>query len=264
MRYLLIAAIVSVAFPDEPVNVLSEKSTSMRGDIEYDVAQVDVFPSRESVHVALRGVNDVFLRSSPGCDNWLEFLKIMKRVVQSQGASTNVHEKLSVETDIVERFTLYSFACEYDSDMIKANFDSRLKCIDLVCRFDLMQIDKKAVMLIADWLAGARKIIVDEETQFQNFQEAWRIDRLAIFGGKKPPRYPSSQRSHRENPPNVRLFGDRQRFQRVYNNRLPEFRSKAESRLRRFVFEEFKAKNKLEREALWAEFCRRAKFATND
>jgi hypothetical protein len=32
--------------------------------------------------------------------------------------------------------------------------------------------------------------------------------------------------------------------------------------MRKFVFEEFKAKNKLEREALWAEFCRRAKFAT--
>ena len=54
-----------------------------------------------------------------------------------------------------------------------------------------------------------------------------------------------------------------QQFRRRYNERLPDFRRKAEARMRKFVFEEFKAKDQAEREALWAEFCRRAKFAAS-
>ena len=50
-------------------------------------------------------------------------------------------------------------------------------------------------------------------------------------------------------------------FRSLYNRRLPDFRAKAEARMRKFVFEEFKAKDEQERKALWAEFCRRAKFA---
>ena len=52
-----------------------------------------------------------------------------------------------------------------------------------------------------------------------------------------------------------------QHFRQGYNERLPKFRSKAEARMRKFVFEEFNAKDQTERDALWAEFCRRAKFA---
>ncbi len=52
-----------------------------------------------------------------------------------------------------------------------------------------------------------------------------------------------------------------QQFRRRYNERLPDFRRKAEARMRKFVFEEFKAKDEQERKVLWAEFCRRAKFA---
>ena len=262
MKWLLIAAIVSVSFPDEPSEDSREESSSMREEIEREATFGQNFPTGPEIYTALWKINDDFLKSAPGHDNWCGFYPLMERVVKFQAAVSNAHEKMRIESEILDRFNLYSFACEYDHDPIKANFDSRLKSLDLLCGFDLVMSNTNSLMSIADWLAGARQIIIDEDTLSQRYLEAWRIDRLAIFGGKIPPRYPGSQRGHREVPPNVRMSVARSDFRRVYNRRLPDFRAKAEARMRKFVFEEFKAKDEQERKALWAEFCRRAKFTT--
>ena len=221
----------------------------------------EAFPTGPKIYTALWKINDDFLKSAPGHDNWCGFYPLMERVVKFQAAVSNVQEKMRIESEILDRFTLYSFACKYDNDQIKASFDSRIKCLDYIVKFDLILEYTNAVMQIADWLGGAKLVEVTEEEHAQSFYEAWRIDCLAIFGGKRPPRYPGSQRGHHEVPPNVRMSKARTDFRSLYNRRLPDFRAKAEERMRKFVFEEFKAKDEQERNALWAEFCRRAKFA---
>ena len=53
------------------------------------------------------------------------------------------------------------------------------------------------------------------------------------------------------------------RFRRLYNDRLPKFRVAALAAMRGAIMKGYENKTEEEREAIWEEFCRRAK-ATPD
>ena len=275
MKWLFIAAMVSVSFPDEPSEDSCEESSSMREKIEQEAILSKIFITRNEVRTTFRRIDLKFVASESGRDNWKEFIPILERVVKSQSSVSNRQEMLSIEFEILEWLTVYAFACEYDFDEIKADFASRLVCLDLECQLEYVRSDTNAVMMIADWLGGAQPIVVDEETERQRVIEKREIDWRMLYGEKfRPCRGAGSfncfgGRSGFINSPycwSPYLIRElkAQQFRRRYNERLPDFRRKAEARMRRFVFEEFKAKDQAEREALWAEFCRRAKFAAKN
>ena len=220
-----------------------------------------------NVHQKLKEINSEFKQAIPGKDNWDGFIPLLEFAIKYQAPTNNPRVATRIESEILEHFTSYAFACEYDYDLIKANFDSRLACIDFVCQFDLVGTDTNAVMSIADWIAGAKLLALDEETLTREGEEAILKDRITLYGGKRPPRIPASLSIKAPlanlhlSPPNSRRYAERIIFRKQYNSNLPDFRAKAEARMRKFVFEEFKAKDEQERKALWAEFCRRAKFA---
>ena len=259
MKLLIIAAMLSVAVQAE----CAEVSNSVANDGSAD----NPFPTRNDVLATLQRIDLKFVASESGRDNWKEFIPILERVVKSQSSVSNRQEMLSIEFEILEWLTVYAFACEYDFDEIKANFDSRLACLDLECKLEYVRSDTNAVMMIADWLGVAQPIAVDEEKDVRRQNEMSRIDELMVFrerrGQRKPGTYVYNHKliEARKNGPYLSRHLETLKFRDIYNERLPEFRSKAEARMRRFVFEEFKAKDQAEREALWAEFCRRAKFA---
>ncbi|MBR2355259.1 MAG: hypothetical protein IKJ45_17405 [Kiritimatiellae bacterium] len=269
MKWLFIAAMVSVSFPDEPSEDSCEESSSMREKIEHEAMLSKIFITKNEVRAIFRRIDLKFVASEPGRDNWKEFIPILERVVKSQSSVSNRQEMLSIEFEILEWLTVYAFACEYDFDEIKANFDSRLACLDLECQLEYVRSDTNAVMMIADWLGGAQSIVVDEEAERQRVIEQAEKDRKMLYGEKFRPWRGAVSTSYMGGPlhspycwsPYLIRELKAQQFRRRYNERLPDFRRKAEARMRKFVFEEFKAKDQAEREALWAEFCRRAKFA---
>ena len=269
MQSIILAAIVSVSFPDEPSEDSCEESSSMREKIEHEAMLSKIFITKNEVRAIFRRIDLKFVASEHGRDNWKEFIPILERVVKSQSSVSNRQEMLSIEFEILEWLTVYAFACEYDFDEIKANFDSRLACLDLECQLEYVRSDTNAVMMIADWLGGAQSIVVDEEAERQRVIEQAEKDRKMLYGEKFRPWRGAVSTSYMGGPlhspycwsPYLIRELKAQQFRRRYNERLPDFRRKAEARMRKFVFEEFKAKDQAEREALWAEFCRRAKFA---
>ena len=269
MKWLFIAAMVSVSFPDEPSEDSCEESSSMREKIEQEAILSKIFITRNEVRTTFRRIDLKFVASEPGRDNWKEFIPILERVVKSQSSVSNRQEMLSIEFEILEWLTVYAFACEYDFDEIKANFDSRLACLDLECQLEYVRSDTNAVVMIADWLGGAQPIVFDEEAERQNRIEQAEKDWKMLYGEKYRPCRGAGSFSYKGgllhipycwSPYLIREL-KAQQFRRRYNERLPDFHRKAEARMRKFVFEEYKAKDQAEREALWAEFCRRAKFA---
>ena len=264
MKTIILAAVLFAAFHAECA-VASNSVANAVGDCSEGVT----FPTRSEVRITFRRIDLKFVASEPGRDNWKEFIPILERVVKSQSSVSNRQEMLSIEFEILEWLTVYAFACEYDFDEIKANFDSRLACLDLECQLEYVRSDTNAVMMIADWLGGAQSIVVDEEAERQRVIEQAEKDRKMLCGEKFRPWRGAVSTSYMGGPlhspycwsPYLIRELKAQQFRRRYNERLPKFRSKSEARMRRFVFEEFKAKDQAEREALWAEFCRRAKFA---
>ena len=264
MKTIILAAVLFAAFHAECA-VASNSVANAVGDCSEGVT----FPTRSEVRITFRRIDLKFVASEPGRDNWKEFIPILERVVKSQSSVSNRQEMLSIEFEILEWLTVYAFACEYDFDEIKANFDSRLACLDLECQLEYVRSDTNAVMMIADWLGGAQSIVVDEEAERQRVIEQAEKDRKILYGEKFRPWRGAVSTSYMGGPlhspycwsPYLIRELKAQQFRRRYNERLPDFRRKAEARMRRFVFEEFKAKDQAEREALWAEFCRRAKFA---
>lgn len=263
MKLLIIAVMLSAAIQVE----CAEASNSVANMVNDSYAD-NPFPTRNDVLATLQRIDLKFVASESGRDNWKEFLPLLEQVVKSQLSVSNRHEMVKVESVILEWMTLYAFACEYDFDEVKANFDSRIACIDLECQLEYVRTDTNAVMMIADWLGGAQPIVVDKEIDRQRRIEQFTKDKQMIYGEKFRPWGVGSfsymggllQSPYCWSPYLIREL-KAQHFRRRYNERLPDFRSKAEARMRRFVFEDFKAKDKAEREALWAEFCRRAKFA---
>ena len=263
MKTWIFTAVIFAVLQGECANVNNHV-----GNVANNDSDSRRFPTRSEAYVRLRDIDIKFVAAEPGRDNWKDFIPLLEQVVEFQPTVSNRQEMLNVEFEIVEWMTILAFACEYDFDEIKANFDSRIACLDLECKVEYVRSDTNGVMMIADWLGGAQPIVVDEETNTRRSSEMASIDRLMIYGGKtRPRRHPGSfsycgpfASPYCRSPYLIREL-KAQHFRRRYNERLPEFRRKAEARMRRFVFEEFKAKDQAEREALWAEFCRRAKFA---
>ena len=263
MKTLIIVTMLSVAVQAE----CAEVSNS----VANDGSASNTFPTRNEVRITFRRIDLKFVASEPGRDNWKEFIPFLERIVKSQSAVSNQQEMLNVEFEALEWLTVYVFACEYDFDEIKADFNSRLACLNLECQLEYVRSDTNAVMMIADWIGGAQPIVIDEEAERQSRIEKTQIDWRMLYGEKfRPCRGAGSfncfggssgfiNSPYCWSPYLIREL-KAQKFRRRYNERLPEFRKNAEARMRRFVFEEFKAKDQAEREALWAEFCRRAKF----
>jgi len=266
MKNMFLWAILSVVVQAECAEVSNSVANAV-GDCSEGVT----FPTRSEVRITFRRIDLKFVASESGRDNWKEFIPILERVVKSQSSVSNRQEMLSIEFEILEWLTVYAFACEYDFDEIKANFDSRLACLDLECKLEYVRSDTNAVMMIADWLGGAQPIVFDEEAERQKRIEQAEKDWKMLYGEKYRPCRGAGSFSYKGgllhipycwSPYLIREL-KAQQFRRRYNERLPDFHRKAEARMRKFVFEEFKAKDQAEREALWAEFCRRAKFAAS-
>ena len=237
----------------------------VRGSGQGHCSQLSAF-----VEKSLFDIKVNFVQATPGKDNWKDFIPLMERVVKAQTDSTNEVDVINAETVVLEKFSQYAFACKYDFDEIKTDFGTRIACVNLLCQFDLLRSDTNAVMMMADWLGGAQPIVVNEMSNVRRESEMSSIDELMIFGEMRRSRkagtyvYNHKLIEARKNGPYLSRHLETLKFRDIYNERLPEFRRKAEARMRHFVFEEFKAKDQAEREALWAEFCRRAKFAAKN
>ena len=218
----------------------------------------DRFLTEKMINTALRGVNEDFLKAEPGKDCWKEFVSLLSLVDKHRETCTG-EDLRKVEFEIVSRFTLYSFACEYDKDMVKADFAARLECIRGISKFELVRSDTNALFRIADWLSGAVPLDVGDKIAAKEGEEAFRRDMLMIYGGKTPPRYPGSVGNMNHCGPAMRECREKFLFRRLYNTRLPKFLEEAKVYLRKAVMEGYTALSPSEKDELWAIFCRRAK-----
>ena len=214
---------------------------------------VDRFPSPDETYVALREINDDFLMSASGRDNWKGFVPLFERVVKYQGAVPK-DEMSKTEKEIVARFVLYSFACEHDTDPVKADFSGRLDCVRLLSQFDLVRRDTNTLFRLADWLSDAVPLAVDRASRDHEMEAAFQKDMAMIYGGRTPPRYPGSVGNTKHWGPAVRACDAKFRFRRTYNERLCQFRADAMAYILKSVAPTL---SEAERESVWAEFIKR-------
>ena len=211
-----------------------------------------------NTYVALREIDDSFLHPESGRDNWSRFVPLLDKVVENQGRVAE-KEMRAAEAEIVSRFTLYSFACEYDDDPVKANFDGRLESVRLLCRLSLVRSDTNTLYAVAEWLSGAAPLTADFKSCSNEMAEAFARDRLMIYGGKWPPRYPGSVGNKRHWGPSARACDAKFRFRRLYNERLPKFRVAALTSFRKAVVDGYGGMTDEQCESIWLEVCRKAK-----
>jgi len=150
-------------------------------DIPFAERDPDKFPSQSLVNFALREVHDGFIHPKQGRDNWTLFIPLLERVAKYRG-SVGKEDVASVEARIVSWFTLYAFACEYDSDPVKAEFGGRLDCLRRIGEFDLIRSDTNTLFQVSDWLAEAVALAVDDDTQCRELTEAKRKDSIILYG----------------------------------------------------------------------------------
>ncbi len=217
----------------------------------------DRFPSDKEVHAMLRSINDEFLKAEPGKDCWTGFVPLLD-IIEKNRETVSAETVRKVESLIVARFTLYSFACEYDTDVTKADFDVRLECIGLISRFNLVRSDTNTLYRIADWLSGATPLDVNVKSFHEEGETAFRKDMLMIYGGRNPPRYPGSIGNANHYGPAVRECNAKFRFRRLYNKHLPEFKDAALKCLREAVMNGYKELSADDRLDIWENFCNRA------
>ena len=229
----------------------------------------DKFPSQSLVNYALVEVHDGFIHPKPGRDNWTLFLPLLVRVALYRESVTK-EEVASVEAKIISRFTLYAFACEYDNDPVKAEFDGRLDCLRWIEKFDLIRFNTNRLFQVSDWLGSAKPLANDKETQYRELTEATRKDRIILYGGRDPYggkdqiRFAGSSGNTWHWEPEFRACKAKFRFRQVYNRRLPEFRKKALGCMYRAIIEGYKDRTDVERKAIWDEFCRRARATAEE
>ena len=220
----------------------------------------EAFPSSRQVYVALRNIHEEFLRSESGHDCWTGFVPLLERIVKYRNG-VSAEEARNVEEETLSRFTLYSFACEYDCDAAKADFHGRLECLRLICGFGIVRSETNALFRLADWLGGASPLGVDAETRQRDSAEAMRIDALALFGGKRPPKYPWTSGNTWHLGPAARACDAKYRFRQLYNEQLPRFKKAALACLRDAVMNGYGSLTDDERDALYKEVCVRARVS---
>ena len=187
MKTWIFTAVIFAVLQGECANVNNHV-----GNVANNDSDSRRFPTRSEAYVRLRDIDIKFVASEPGRDNWKDFIPLLEQVVEFQPTVSNRQEMLNVEFEIVEWMTILAFACEYDFDEIKANFDSRLACLDLACRFECLMSNTNAVMMIADWLGVAQPIAVDEEKDVRRQNEMSRIDELMVFRERRGQRKPGT------------------------------------------------------------------------
>ncbi len=224
--------------------------------------EMDGFPSPTTVYVALREINQEFLKGENGNDAWSGFARIAGSAAKYQ-LRASAETVQSVEQVIVSRFVMYSFACEYDDDPAKADFGSRLEAVQFFADFVAVRSDTNIVFKLSDWLGSATLLAADRDAECAEMAVAYKRDSLMIFGGKLPPRYPGSAGNMSHWGPTARQCREKYRFRRLYNERLPKFRVAALAAMRGAIMKGYENKTSEERVAIWEEFCRRAK-ATPD
>lgn len=240
-------------------------------DIPFAERDPDKFPSQSLVNFALREVHDGFIHPKQGRDNWTLFIPLLERVAKYRG-SVGKEDVASVEARIVSWFTLYAFACEYDSDPVKAEFGGRLDCLRRIGEFDLIRSDTNTLFQVSDWLAEAVALAVDDDTQCRELTEAKRKDSIILYGGRNP--YGRKWGLHFAGTvsktwawhwePEFRACKAKFRFRREYNRRLPVFRKEALECFYRAIIGGYKDRTDIERKAIWDEFCRRAKATAEE
>ena len=215
------------------------------------------FPSMRSVHFALRDIFYDFAKADPEKDNWAGFVPLLAKVVEFQDTAPT-QEVAHVEAQIVERFALYSFACEYDHLPVKANFDGRLESLRLLSQLSLVQSSTNTLFQLADWLAEAVPLDADDQTSGDELAEAFQRDNRMIYGGRRPPLYPGSVGNFNQCGPMWRACREKFRFRRLYNDRLPNFRKTALADMHEAIMNGYGDSTDDGRRAIWDEFCRRA------
>jgi len=223
-----------------------------------ETKECETFPSSRQIYVALRGIHEDFLRSELGRDCWSGFVPLLERIVKHRN-EVSAEEARNAEEELLSRFTLYSFACEYDGDAAKADFQGRLECLRLVCGFGIVQSETNALFRLADWLGSATPLEFDAETRKRDHAEAMRIDALALFGGKRPPRYPWTSGNTWHWGPAARACDAKYRFRQIYNERLPQFKAVALDCIRDAIKHGYGSLTDDERDALYEAVCVRAR-----
>ena len=224
---------------------------------------MDEFPSLAAVDVALREINQEFLSGEKGKDTWSGFARIAAAVAQHQ-CEASADTVLTIERTIISRFVIYSFACEYDDDRAKADFGSRLESVRHFCNFTAVRSDTNIVFKLADWLGSATRLAVDRGAECAELAEACKRDALMIYGGKQPPRYPGSSGNASHWGPVARQCQEKFRFRRLYNDRLTTFRIAALAAMRGAIMKGYRDRPAGDREAMWSEFCCRAKATSEE
>ena len=155
------------------MNVVALMLAASMASSPIQVEKCESFPSERSVHFTLRDIDYGFRRGDSTCDNWADFVPLLSKVVESQ-SSALTQEVAKIESEIVTRFVIYSFACEYDRLLVKANFDGRTDSVWLLSQFSLVRSDTNTLFKLADWLSGAVPLPADYETRGRALCEAMR------------------------------------------------------------------------------------------
>lgn len=222
-------------------------------------SSVSKMPSHAELRSCLRVINEGFLEGERGVDNWRGFVPLFSAVAKEYPNAAK-EEIMAIESDLVSRFTLYSFACEHDDDMVKADFSSRAECVELMAEFLLLRSDTNALFRVADWLGSAVPLSTDKCVMAAEMDEAAKKDSLMLFGGRPAPRYPGGAGNALHVGPFSRTCKAKFRFRSIYNTNLEAFRDASAKHMRHAVLDGYPNLDDIDRKRLWLEFCLRAKI----
>ena len=218
----------------------------------------DEFPSGNVVRSHMNFLQRDFRSANPEEDCWLGFVPLLDALVRHQD-KVGYDLMAATEKTVLENFTKYVFAGESECSAVKADFEGRLKSLRQIARFTLVRCDANALFEIADYLSGAVRLPEDKDAERSETLKADELDRRLVFGDNIPPRLYGDVTFVSVLGRHGRECREKYRFRRLYNERLPAFRAAALAAFRKSVVEGFKDRGAEAREAIWDEFCRRAK-----
>ena len=223
----------------------------------------DGFPTEAIVRSHMNAAQKDFRSADSNYDCWIGFLPLLNATVQYQDGES-LERVSAVERAIIDNFTIYVFAGELECNVAKAEFGGRQKSLEIISQFRVVRCDTNALFRIADYLSEAVPLSADRDEEMREISKADALDRKLVFGCNTPPRMYGDLTFVSVIGRFGRECREKFRFRRLYNDRLPKFRVAALAAMRGAIMKGYENKTEEEREAIWAEFCRRAKATSEE
>lgn len=229
----------------------------------YMEGREGAFPTDAMLRSHMNLLQKDFRLANPNEDSWLGFLPLLEVVVRHQG-DVEPEVRNRIEHTVIGNFTMFAFAGASEDSMVKADFSGRLSCLELISRFEIVRRDTNALFQVAEHLSGAVGLSCDKDEEVAETLKADALDRQLVFGDKVPPRMYGDLTFVSVVGKHGRECRDKFRFRRVYNERLPGFRTAALRCFYSAIKEGYEGASAEERQAIWDEFCCRAKASADE